>query len=212
MLNSYTNIPKISCLLVTANGRIEYFKKSVQCFLSQTYPNKELLIINEGPREYQEEISEYISQFDNADIRTEFLNGEYTLGALRNISIGLADGDLFCQWDDDDFNAPQRLATQYSFMFHNPDVQVCYLSDQLHYYFHNNEIYWEDWKSYLSNGRLKHSLIPGTILAYKEGLPARYPSSGTQCKNWRRHSFCESFVIKRSEHKNSWRLWVHTDL
>lgn len=182
MLNLETNIPKISCLLVTAGGRFEYFKQSVRCYLDQTYPNTELLILNEGPKEYQQQISEHVEKLNRPDIRPVFLNGDYTLGALRNISIGLAEGDLFCQWDDDDFNMPNRLAVQFSYLRHRPHLRAVYLSDQLHYYFPTRELYWEDWKMYLSSGLLRYSLIPGTILAWKKGLEGRYPSSGTQCK------------------------------
>lgn len=172
----------ISCLLVTANGRFDYFQRSVQCFLDQTYPAKELVIVNEGPEEYQQKISEYIQSLERKDIRTEFLYGNYTLGGLRNISLGLANGEIFCQWDDDDFNFPSRLATQYSFLHRRPEIQVCYLSDQLHYYFSSHELFWEDWKMYLSGGNIKHMLIPGTIMGYRKDLPARYPSSGNKSK------------------------------
>jgi len=175
-------LPLISCLLVTANGRIEYFKRSVQCYIDQTYPNTELVIVNEGSLEYQNQILEHVNSLNRNDIRTEFLHENYTLGSLRNISIALARGELFVQWDDDDFNVPNRLATQYAFLSRRPKVAVCYLSDQLHYYFHTNELYWEDWGKYLSHGAVKYMLIPGTIMAYKADLPARYPSSGSQAR------------------------------
>ncbi len=112
----------------------------------------------------------------------EFLHGYYSLGALRNISVGLARGEIWCQWDDDDFNMTYRVATQYAFLRHRPHIRVSYLSDQLHYYFQTKELYWEDWKRYLSGGKIKHALIPGTIMAYKEGLVSRYPSSGDKCR------------------------------
>ena len=175
-------LPLISCLMVTANGRFEYLKRSVQCYIDQIYPNKELVIVNEGSQEYQNQIIQYVQILNRVDIRTEFLNNQYTLGSLRNISIALANGEIFVQWDDDDFNAPNRLITQYSFLYRHPKVQVCYLSDQFHYYFHTNELYWEDWGKYLSHGNIKYMLIPGTIMAYKKDLPARYPSSGTKCR------------------------------
>lgn len=175
-------LPLISCLMVTANGRFEHLKRSVQCYLDQIYPNKELVIVNEGSLEYQNQITQHIQTLNRTDIRTEFLCNQYTLGGLRNISIALANGDIFVQWDDDDFNTPNRLTTQYSFLYRHPKVQVCYFSDQLHYYFQTKEIYWEDWGKYLSGGNIKYKLIPGTIMAYKKDLQARYPSSGAKCR------------------------------
>lgn len=169
-------LPKISCLLVTAKGRIEYFRRSFQCYLDQTYPNRELVIVNEGPFEYQQQIKSIVGNRD--DVRFVFLDGYYTLGALRNISIALCHGDLFVQWDDDDFNMPDRLRTQYAYLYKHPNARVCYLTDQLHYYFPTQELYWNNWEWFLSGNVQEFSLIPGTIMAYKSGFDVRYPSAG----------------------------------
>lgn len=179
MLDSYKSLPKISCLLVTAKNRFEYFEKSVQCFKDQTYPNKELFVINEGPKEYQEKIEKHLDGLHN--VKLVFLNGWYSLGALRNLSIALSSGDIFVQWDDDDFNMPERLSVQYNFLANHPKAKVCYLSDQLHYYFNTNYLFWEDWAQFCSGGHKRYSLIPGTIMAWRENFNYRYPSAGTWC-------------------------------
>lgn len=173
------DLPKISCLMVTANGRLEYFKRSINCYLDQTYPNKELIIVNEGSKDYQNEIFNYLK--DKKDIRFIFLDGWYSLGALRNISIALSFGDIFVQWDDDDFNMPDRLAIQYSYLSKHPKAEICYLTEQLHYYFDKNTIFWEDWKNYCSAGLKRFSLIPGTIMAWRKNFHFRYPAVGQHC-------------------------------
>lgn len=172
-------LPKISCLLVTAAGRFDYFRRSVQCYIDQTYPNRELVVVNEGPREYQQQIANHLKGRD--DVRLIFLDGKYSLGALRNISIGLCFGDLFVQWDDDDYNAPERLAVQYAYLKRHPAAKVCYLTDQLHYYFTTKRLYWNDWSAFHSGGRKEYSLIPGTIMAYRSGFNVRYPTTGHHC-------------------------------
>lgn len=177
----YKNFPKISCLMVTGKNRFEYFVKSFKCYENQTYPNKELVIVNEGPKEYQDRIKNYVSHRD--DVRLIFLDGWYSLGALRNISISLCYGDLFVQWDDDDFNMPERLSVQFNFLLNNPKAKVCYLSDQLHYYWHTKTLYWEDWKEYGSNDIIKYGLIPGTLMAWKKDFFVRYPSTGNNCSS-----------------------------
>lgn len=171
--------PKISCLLVTAKNRLDYLKKSFSCYVDQTYPNKELVIVNEGPKEYQDEIQELVSS--RSDVKLIFLDGKYSLGSLRNISISLSNGDIFVQWDDDDFNIPERLSIQYKFLARNKRARACYLSDQLHYYFNTHSLYWENWAEYCSGNVKKFSLIPGTIMAWKDKLLARYPSGGKWC-------------------------------
>lgn len=173
------SLPKISCLMVTANGRWEHFVRSCQCYFDQIYPNRELVVVNEGPEDYQEKISQYLSVRN--DVRLVFLKGKYTLGALRNIAINLSFGDVFVQWDDDDFNAPQRLMVQYKHLCHSK-AKACFLSDQLHYYFPTKTLYWESWSRFHSGGHLKYSLIPGTIMAFRNGFNWHYPARGPWCK------------------------------
>lgn len=167
--------PKISCLLVTAAGRLEHFERSLRCYEDQTYPNRELVIVNEGPPEYQHMLAERVKH--RSDVRLEFLRGRYTLGGLRNIAVGLAFGDLWVQWDDDDFNMPNRLAVQSHYLLRNPEAKACFLSEQLHYYFPTRQLFWNNWQIH-SGGHKRFGAIPGTILAHKDGFSYRYPSSG----------------------------------
>lgn len=181
-----TSLPKISCLLVTANGRFEYLKRSIQCYIDQTYPHKELVVVNEGPKEYQNLLDRHIQELQRDDIRCVWLNGIYTLGGLRNISVGLADGELLCQWDDDDFSTPQRLSSQFSHLAYHPKSKACYMVDQLQYFFNDNTLYWNDWYAYGSAGGIKkYALIPGTLMCYKNiwyDWKIRYPTTGDYCK------------------------------
>ncbi len=179
MLQVCKNVPKISCLMVTANGRFDFFKQSCQCYFDQTYPNKELVVVNEGSKAYQAQIAEFLA--GRNDIRLVFLDGWYSLGSLRNISIALSSGDIFVQWDDDDFNMPERLSLQSLHLKNNPRARTCFLSDQLHFYFNNRYLFWEDWAEFHSGGHKKFSVIPGTIMAWREGFWARYPSGGPWC-------------------------------
>lgn len=168
--------PKISCLMVTAAGRTDEFDRSFRCFADQTYPNRELVVVNEGPPEYQRWLAARVLGRD--DVRLVFLDGRYTLGALRNVSVALSAGDLFVQWDDDDFNAPERLAAQYHRLRRQPGARACYLTDQLHYFFPTRELFWNDWSAFHGGGRKEYSLIPGTLMAYRDGFHHRYPSVG----------------------------------
>lgn len=167
--------PKISCLLVAGPERFECFQRSYRCYLDQTYSNRELVIVNDGPPAYQRQLADHVQ--GRSDVRLVFLNNHYRLGALRNIAIGLCFGDLWVQWDDDDFNMPERLAIQCSHLLRHPHARACFLTEQLHYYFATRQLYWNNWRR-VSGGYKKYGLIPGTIMAYKEGLPVRYPAVG----------------------------------
>lgn len=173
------HLPKISCLLVTAGGRFETFKRSYQCYVDQTYQNRELVVVNDGPSEYQAEMSEWTK--DRKDVRYVYLRGKYTLGALRNIAVSLCYGDLWVQWDDDDYNMPERLAVQAAYLLSHPEAKACFLTDQLHYYYATSQLYWNNWWRQHSGMQKRFGLIPGTILA-RRGLAFKYPSAGANCR------------------------------
>lgn len=104
--------PLVSCVMVTAH-RPAWVPQAIACFQRQSYPNRELVI------------------FDNGDISIEHLvptgpdirypiryhkkgrnTPEMRLGAMVNIANDLANGSIIATWDDDDWSAPERLAVQ----------------------------------------------------------------------------------------------------
>lgn len=168
--------PKVSCLMITKDGREEMFLKSYQSFKNQVYQNKQLVVITDGTEDYKN----FIKNTVDSSTKLIFLKGKYSLGSLRNIGIRLCDGDYFVQWDDDDFNGPNRISFQLKHLLY-VNKPVCYFSDQLHYYFQTNQVFWESWKDFHSGHITKYSLIPGTIMA-KIPFVWRYPSIGDHCK------------------------------
>ena len=103
--------PLISCLMVTAN-RADIARVAIECFSEQTWPNKELVIIDDGEEDY----GDMIEGFDCADlvryIKLQPESPRLSLGELRNISIEEARGEWCVQWDDDEWYHPERLAIQ----------------------------------------------------------------------------------------------------
>ena len=114
-------LPLVSCLMVTRN-RFAQAQLAVQCFLSQTYPNKELIIIDDDPDDALFLWSQRLNEACITHCRLE--NKGLTLGELRNLSVEIAKGDLVCQWDDDDLYDPVRLEFQISVLLH----QECHAS------------------------------------------------------------------------------------
>ncbi|UII27564.1 glycosyltransferase family 2 protein [Fulvivirga maritima] len=105
------DFPLISCVCVT-DHRIQYLRRSISCFLGQSYPNKEMVIVC---RESDNETIEYVNQFNDEQFVLVKLEAEHNikLGELRNISIQNANGKYFCQWDDDDWYHRDRLLKQF---------------------------------------------------------------------------------------------------
>lgn len=105
-----TTTPLVSCLCVTREKPV-FLKRAIQCFLSQSYPNKELLIVYEDDDPATRRAAKSIS---HDSIRTLEVPSfpKMTLGELRNLSIKACTGDYFCQWDDDDWYHNMRIEAQ----------------------------------------------------------------------------------------------------
>jgi glycosyltransferase involved in cell wall biosynthesis len=95
--------------MVTRN-RSEMARCAVNGFLAQTYPVRELVILDDG-QDHALEI--YLRDLADARIRYLRLQDKGApLGALRNQAVALAHGSHICQWDDDDLYDSDRLAMQ----------------------------------------------------------------------------------------------------
>jgi mannosyltransferase OCH1-like enzyme len=102
-------LPQISCLMVTKNHP-KLAKRSIFCFLQQTYPHKELVIIDDGE---SNELAEFVQQLHHPQITYDQLSARsQTLDELRNMAIAKATGTYLCQWADDHLSDPLRLELQ----------------------------------------------------------------------------------------------------
>jgi glycosyltransferase involved in cell wall biosynthesis len=163
--------PKISCLTVTLN-RLVLLKEAIQCFCRQTYPNRELIIVTDGTLRYRQAIDNYLNSLGRSDIRLVYVDEPgQSLGALRNISLDSASGDIVCQWDDDDLNHPQRLERQFEHL-NAARANACCFTDQLQFFFHERKLYWSDWR--IDEPTPSARLIPGTLMSHHD-TRFRYP-------------------------------------
>ena len=118
-------LPLVSALLVTKDRHIAAMK-SVECFLAQSYPNKELIIIDEGGYELQDKIR----KLDSPLIFYQRNEKPTSLGKLRNRAVSLAHGEYVCQWDDDDLFHPQKINYQLAACLQY-DADACFLLREL---------------------------------------------------------------------------------
>jgi glycosyltransferase involved in cell wall biosynthesis len=109
--------PLISCLCVTQR-KPELLGRAIDCFLGQTYPNKELVILYEDDDAATEAL--LAGGFARESGIRVFRVPAYpkiTLGELRNLAVRIARGEFICQWDDDDWYHIRRLEVQYEKLF-----------------------------------------------------------------------------------------------
>ncbi|MBF0335490.1 MAG: glycosyltransferase [Alphaproteobacteria bacterium] len=152
--------PLISCLMVTRD-RTAQARVAIDCFLKQTWPNKELVIVTEAP---DPALIEHVRALNAPEIKLFHVHEPSpTLGDLRNISVERASGALICQWDDDDLYDPLRLQVQYAVLCRT-GAHACLLERWL--------MWWPDSRRLAISRRRTWE---GSVLCLKSAMP-RYPS------------------------------------
>ena len=105
-------------------------EKSIRSFLQQTYPNKQLIIINDGTYTFKELKEKNITEIK--------LNKKYILGELRNMGLKeIPENGIYLQWDDDDWHHPEIMRKQYEYM-KSQSADACLLKNQVQYFFNYN--------------------------------------------------------------------------
>jgi glycosyltransferase involved in cell wall biosynthesis len=107
------NFPLASCITPTAN-REKYLPLAVQYFLEQDYPNKELIILDDGLRSNATLIP------DDPRIRYYYYpDKQGSIGMKRNQACALANGEFIVHLDDDDYYAKDWVSRQINALLDN---------------------------------------------------------------------------------------------
>lgn len=97
--------PLVSCIMPTHNRRL-FVPRAIEYFLRQDYPNRELIIIDDG----MDPIRDLVP--GEPHIRYLRQNHRISIGTARNIGCEEAEGEIIVHWDDDDWMASRRLSYQ----------------------------------------------------------------------------------------------------
>ena len=95
------DLPLVSCIMPTYNRR-RFVPEAIRLFLTQDYPKKELVVLDDG----EDNIADLIPS--RPQIRYVRLDCRHSIGAKRNIACEAARGEIIAHWDDDDWYAPNR--------------------------------------------------------------------------------------------------------
>jgi glycosyltransferase involved in cell wall biosynthesis len=100
------DLPLISCICPTYNrcpGHQHLLEEAIESFLRQTYPNKELIVLNDCPGQ--------TLTCNAPGVRVVNAPERYrTLGEKLNAAVRLSGGKFIARWDDDDISLPWRLS------------------------------------------------------------------------------------------------------
>lgn len=89
----------------------KYLDRCIESVVNQTYPNLEILLIDDGARDRCPEICE---EWARKDSRIRVIHKENAgLGMARNTGIENATGEYICFFDSDDYIAPDTIEKAY---------------------------------------------------------------------------------------------------
>jgi glycosyltransferase involved in cell wall biosynthesis len=118
----------VSCIMPTHNRR-RFVPRAIAYFLRQDHPRKELVIIDDGTESVEDLVPPLPSiRYHRADRA----DGRMMLGEARNLACELASGSVIAHWDDDDWQAPDRLSRQVR-QLESGRADLCGMTSLLYY-------------------------------------------------------------------------------
>jgi glycosyltransferase involved in cell wall biosynthesis len=145
-------------------------RQSVEAYIGQTYPNRELIIVANGDGTALAAVGGLVETLGRSDIRIIDIPTPHSLGALRNISLDQARGEVICQWDDDDLIHPRRLEMQMNALLEGGGLCM-FLSEFMLFFKSSRTLHW------LNFAGTPTRAAPGTLMCWKTAK-IRYPEFG----------------------------------
>lgn len=115
------SLPLVSVILPVYNAESTILE-AINSIIEQTYPNWELLLINDGSKDHTKEVIKRIN-----DKRIRYIENDGNKGLIYTLNrgISLAKGEYIARMDSDDKSRPNRFEKQVSFLDSHKEVIVC---------------------------------------------------------------------------------------
>jgi len=110
----------ISIIIPTYN-REKYIAQAIDSVLSQDYPNKEIIVVDDGSTDNTREI---VAKYDS---QVKYIHKENSGVALtRNLGVASASGDLIAWLDSDDYYLSGKLSVQAKYLDEHPEADIVF--------------------------------------------------------------------------------------
>ena len=150
----------VTIIIPTTNERQHFHKAIFNCYVNQTYRNKQLIVFEDGVNSTPSQFWIDMSSQRNDITYIHDNSRRDSIGLKRNIMIEHATTDYIAHFDDDDIYLPTYIEFMISHM--TPDTALCKLSGWLNYTYNYSSI----------EGRRQKLLLPessqknGTVGAF----------------------------------------------
>ncbi|MDH4563293.1 glycosyltransferase [Pseudomonas sp. BN411] len=109
-------------VIISSYNHAPYIEASILSVLAQSYPNIELLVVDDGSRDDSVARIEALQAVHGFDFRVQSNKG---LSRTLNETIERAKGSLIAPFGSDDIMLPDRIARQVAYMMDKPEVGIC---------------------------------------------------------------------------------------
>ncbi|MGH9688364.1 MAG: glycosyltransferase family 2 protein [Candidatus Acidiferrales bacterium] len=121
--------PLVSILIPAYNAE-QWIAESIQSAISQTWPNKEIIVVDDGSRDRTAQVAR---QFESEGVRV-VRNANQGAAATRNLAFSVSKGD-YIQWlDADDLLSPNKIEQQLSALSTETSRRVLLSSPWAYFY------------------------------------------------------------------------------
>lgn len=116
------NSPKISVIIPTYNGAT-FIGKAIQSVLGQTYPDFELIIVNDAS---PDNVTDVVEQFRDPRIKYIVHKKNQGVDCSRDTGLKASTGEIIAFLDQDDSYHPEKLQKHVEYLKQHPDVGFTY--------------------------------------------------------------------------------------
>lgn len=119
---SDTYLQPLVSVVIASYNHAPYVEASILSVINQTYPNIELLVVDDGSSDDSVERIRRLQEKYDFDFRVQKNIG---LTQTLNESIARARGEYFVPFGSDDIMMPNRIELQVAYMADKPEVGIC---------------------------------------------------------------------------------------
>ena len=183
--------PIISVLMPVYNSEL-YLKEAIDSILNQTFPDFEIIIIDDGSTDSTAEIIEKIT-----DPRIVLLKNKNNLGLVASLNRGIdiVRGAFIARMDGDDVSVLNRLETQLLYLLQHKDVAVVASRVQL---INSEGVPGKDWETDVKT--ISQEEIEATMPATN---CIAHPSVLIRAEVLKKYKYAE-----HQNHAEDWDLWL----
>jgi alpha-1,3-rhamnosyltransferase len=116
------NLPPLVSVLISSYNHADFIEASIRSVYAQSYPNIELLVVDDGSRDGSVEVIRRLQAELGFDFVAQANKG---LCTTLNEMIGRSKGRYIAPLGSDDVMLPERFSLQVPFMEQHPETGIC---------------------------------------------------------------------------------------